>query len=116
MPVILTAAAVIELGHTVVLRRPWSDYDYSMTLVFGVALSALWLAAAAGLFLKRSWGWLVGFYATFALVIHGAVLRIGEATTGIVYFLAGAVAVVLLVRHARGYGFHLDPRERRSLA
>ncbi len=116
-PVLLAACALIELGHAVVLRRTWSNFAFGWTLGFAIALGALWIAAAVGLFLRRSWGWLVGFYASFALAFHGAVLRIGDAPVGVLYFLAGAASVAMLLRHARGSGFHLDPREHRpSLA
>lgn len=114
-PVILVLAAAIELTHDL-LGRTWAMMDRGWVLGFGLGLGALWIAGAVGLVLRRGWGWLVGLSGAFALVVHGSVLRLGEETVGVVYFVLGAIAVVQLGLHARAYGFHLDPVERRSIA
>ncbi|MBI2394690.1 MAG: hypothetical protein HYV09_34295 [Deltaproteobacteria bacterium] len=113
-PVILVLAAAIELTHDL-LGRTWAAMDQRWVLGFGIGLGALWIAGAIGLVLRRSWGWLVGLSGALMLVVHGSVLRLGEETMGIVYFVLGAVAVVQLGLHARAYGFRFDPVERPSL-
>lgn len=113
--ILLGTLAIIELVHDVVLRRTWSAYNYDYVLGFGLALTTLWIASAVGIALKKWWGFMIGLPASFGAMIHGSVLRIGFEWMGVVYFVLGAVSVALLALHARAFGFHLDPTERRTL-
>jgi len=113
--ILLAVAALIELGHDLVLRRAWNEIEYGWVLGFGLAFGALWLTGAVGAALRTRWAWPVAMLASLALMAHGSVLRLGEAWMGAVYLVLGAASLVLLMLHARAYGFHLDPVERHSI-
>lgn len=113
--ILLAALAIVELVHDVVLRRTWPGFDRSWALGVGLFLIALWGTGAVGAALRKPWAWLIALVGSLGAMVHGSVLRIGFEWMGVVYFVLGAASVVLLALHARAFGFHLDPVERRTL-
>ena len=96
-------AGVIELVRLLASGVTLPGYDRGTTLVLAITFIACSLAAAAGLVLRRSWGWITGVLAGVLGMGYAVVALAGGTHLGVAYFVLGAALLYGLGKSIPAY-------------
>lgn len=100
---VFAVMAVLQLVP-LLMGHAGRGYTSAALPVVGLAV-ALWVAAAVGLLLRKSWGYIAAVFGSITAIAHGGVLRLGSDPLGVAFLLLGFAAFALVISDRRAMGF-----------